>query len=72
MTEDTYKTENASFVFRLWMETNNYEGVSQWRWKAYHVQSGDERYCDSLAEVLEFVAWCARSDPPQLPAGEIR
>jgi|TARA_Y100000294_G_C8328516_1_gene245702 hypothetical protein len=69
LAQDTHKTENASFVFRLWLETN-YEGVTQWRWKAYHVQSGEERYFDNMVEVLDFVAWRAKSDPPQLPAIE--
>lgn len=63
MTSSMPERDNVSFVLRLWLEPTSRES-SEWRWRVYHVQSGEERYCRTLADVLEFVEGCANVAPP--------
>ena len=65
MAQQTNRTKSASFVMRLWLEPTD-ERLPEWRWKVHHVQTGQERYFRSLADVLEFVAGCAEEAPPQI------
>jgi len=58
------QTESSFFVLRLWLEPDGGDSP-EWRWKIYHVQSGQERYLRSLDTVLDFVAECATVGPPQ-------
>jgi hypothetical protein len=68
--QQSKRTEGVSFVLSLWLETA-VGGSPTWRWKAHHVQSGEERYFRRLSEVLEFVAFCAKVEPPRVfSAGE--
>ena len=65
MLGEVEQAKSASFVLRLWLEPA--EGVSPvWRWKVHHVQSGEEKYLGSLADVLDFVAGCAEVAPPEV------
>ena len=65
MTQDTRPRQDISFVLRLWLEPA--AGRSpEWRWQVHHVQSGEDHYFSSLADVLEFVARCGNVSPPQI------
>ena len=63
MVWEAQRADGVSFVLRLWLEPSG-EGCPEWRWKVHHIQSGEERYFHSLADVREFVAVRARMAPP--------
>ena len=65
MTQQREQTDAVSFVLRLWLEPTT-KGSPDWRWKAHHVQTGEERYFSHLADVLDFVAACSQAPPPVL------
>ncbi len=65
--QDFRRAHTDSFVMRLWRESTGGESPT-WRWKAHHVQSGEERYFSNLADLLSFVGRCAETAPPELPS----
>ena len=71
MVDITSPKNSASFVLRLWLETRE-AGSPEWRWQVHHVQSGEDQYFRSLAEVLEFVAQCGNVTPPQVSTTGVR
>ncbi|MDE3076203.1 MAG: hypothetical protein KGJ86_12315 [Chloroflexota bacterium] len=48
--------QSASFVIRLWLESDEPPTPPDWRWRVVHVQSGAERYGDRWADLLAFIA----------------
>ena len=67
MIQGAKRTDSSSFVLTLWLEPAE-ASSPDWRWKVHHVQTGEEKFFKRLADVLDFVASCARVDPPQLSA----
>ncbi len=63
LAQEAKAKEDVSFVLRLWLESAG-GTPSEWRWRVQHVQSGQERYFRSLADVLDFVSICAGLAPP--------
>lgn len=58
----------ASFVIRLWLERSDLTGEARWRLRARHVQSGEEIYCRSVANLLAFVERQSGVAAPRLAA----
>jgi len=58
-------TDRVSFVLRLWLESPGMEDP-RWRYQVHHVQTGRERYCRGLEDVLEFIEESAEVAPPAL------
>ena len=65
MAWETNPTEQVSFVLRLWLEADG-EGLSRWRWRVHHVQTGEDGYFRSLDGVLDFVAEHAGLSAPEI------
>ena len=63
------RSEGVSFVLRLWLDSTE-ETPPAWRWKIHHVQTGAERYCRSLPDVLDFVGGLSKVAPPQVSTSE--
>ncbi len=44
------------FIVRLWIEPREIEGAAPvWRGRIEHVSTGEQRYVDSLDEIVEFI-----------------
>ncbi len=69
MVDDTKRVESVSFVLRLWLDSTE-ATTPAWRWKIHHVQTGAERYCRSLPDVLDFVGGLSKVAPPQVSTSE--
>ncbi|MBI4495205.1 MAG: hypothetical protein HY690_20710 [Chloroflexi bacterium] len=58
----------VSFVVRLWLERREVADEPEWRFKVIHVQSGEQTYGRSLADLLAFVERQAGVAGPRLVA----
>ncbi len=55
--------DSVSFVLRLWLESPDTE-EPRWTYQVHHVQTGRDRYCRRLEDVLEFIEQSAGVAPP--------
>lgn len=62
--QQTVTPPGVSFVVRLWLEARSSLDEPVWRFQARHVQSGEQIYCRSLADLMAFVEQRAGVAPP--------
>ena len=69
MRQSTGSYQAATFIVRLWRESDQQPGRSvDWRGVAVHVQSGAERAVHDTDDVINFIqAWLGADKPDELP-----
>lgn len=50
---DSFESVTQSFVVRIWLEEDD---RATWRGHITHVRSGDRRYVEQLADIVDFIA----------------
>jgi hypothetical protein len=51
----SFESTTHSFVIRIWLEEPEETGRARWRGHITHVLSGERRYLENMAEVVDFI-----------------
>ncbi len=53
---EPYEEATHSFVIRVWSEGSDHAHSRLWRGHITHVPTGEQRYCQNLDEISDFIA----------------